>query len=144
MKKSEKLSNPSLPKQKLALSIGNYGCYFSCLCRIAEKLTGKDIDILEAFGSCKNSGWINDDCYVKNPDKIIEFLSGKKASTVKTNNLNCALKENAFAVGCYKWNAHSHFVLLDKTKKVEYDPLGASNTVKNGRLDSLRVITIAG
>ena len=31
-----------------------------------------------------------------------------------------------------------HFVQLDKTKKVIFDPLGKSNTVTNGKLESMR------
>ena len=39
--------------------------------------------------------------------------------------------------GRYVWKG-GHFVVLSKTKVVTYDSFGKSNTVKNGRLDSMR------
>lgn len=39
--------------------------------------------------------------------------------------------------GKYVWK-YSHFVLLDKNKNVIFDSLGQSNTVKNGKLESMR------
>lgn len=39
--------------------------------------------------------------------------------------------------GKYVWK-YGHFVVLNKTKKVTCDPMGVSNTVKNGKLESMR------
>ena len=39
--------------------------------------------------------------------------------------------------GKYVWK-YGHFVVLDKFKKVIFDSFGISNTVKNGKLESLR------
>lgn len=39
--------------------------------------------------------------------------------------------------GRYVWK-YGHFVVLNKTKKVTLDPMGVSNTVKNGKLESMR------
>ena len=39
--------------------------------------------------------------------------------------------------GKYMWK-YGHFVVLDKFKKVIFDSFGISNTVKNGKLESLR------
>ena len=43
----------------------------------------------------------------------------------------------AFVIGKYMWHT-GHFVLIDKNKKVIFDPLGESYTVKNGALQSMR------
>lgn len=41
-------------------------------------------------------------------------------------------------IGCYRWKG-THFVVLDRqTLEVVFDPLGKSNTVRNGFLDTLR------
>ena len=39
--------------------------------------------------------------------------------------------------GKYVWKG-GHFVVLNKSKSIICDPMGKSNTVKNGRLDSMR------
>ncbi len=39
--------------------------------------------------------------------------------------------------GKYVWK-YGHFVVLNKTKKVTCDPMEVSNTVKNGKLESMR------
>lgn len=39
--------------------------------------------------------------------------------------------------GKYVWKG-GHFVVLNKTKKVTFDSFGVSNTVKNGKLESMR------
>lgn len=39
--------------------------------------------------------------------------------------------------GRYVWKG-GHFVVLTKSKSILCDPMGKSNTVKNGRLDSMR------
>ena len=39
--------------------------------------------------------------------------------------------------GRYVWKG-GHFVVLTKSKSISCDPMGKSNTVKNGRLDTMR------
>lgn len=39
--------------------------------------------------------------------------------------------------GKYMWK-YGHFVVLDKFKTVKFDSFGISNTVKNGKLESMR------
>lgn len=39
--------------------------------------------------------------------------------------------------GKYVWKG-GHFVVLNKSKKVTFDSYGTSNTVKNGKLDTMR------
>ena len=34
--------------QDLANCVGTDGCYFICLCAVAEKITGKEIDVLRS------------------------------------------------------------------------------------------------
>ena len=39
--------------------------------------------------------------------------------------------------GCYVWKG-GHFVVLTKSKSIAFDSFGISNTVKNGKLDTMR------
>lgn len=139
----KKLQNPNnIFKQKTALAIGKCGCYFSCIIKIAEKITGSSIDIIDAFYQCNKKGWIDYECFVKNPDKILSFMTGKKIYVSKTNDTQYKPNDNEIVIGCFKWNKYSHFVVLNSDKKIEYDPLENSNTAKNGTLESLRIIKI--
>lgn len=140
LKKLQNLNK--LPKQKIALVLGNSGCYFLSLIKIAEKITNSNIDIIQAFSDCVQKGWITSECYVNNPDLIITFFTGLKSKILKKSNVNYIAKENDYVIGCFKWQQFSHFVLLDKNNKVAYDPLDKSNVCKYGELDSLRVIEI--
>lgn len=45
--------------------------------------------------------------------------------------------EVLFVFGCYRWKG-THFVNIDKKLNVTHDPLGSSNTVRNGALVSTR------
>lgn len=45
--------------------------------------------------------------------------------------------EVKFVLGFYKWKG-GHFVELNKNKEVIYDSMGQSNTVKNGKLYTMR------
>ena len=39
--------------------------------------------------------------------------------------------------GKYAWKG-GHFVIINKSKRITFDSMGESNTVKNGKLDSMR------
>lgn len=43
----------------------------------------------------------------------------------------------AFVFGKYVYNG-GHFVVINKSKKVTFDSFGTSNTVKNGKLETMR------
>ena len=137
-----------IPEQKLALAIGNNGCYFTCLIYLAESLTGQNYDLIDEFNFCcqkidaNNVAWITENGYVNRPDLILAHYLNKRIGVIKTNNLKYVPSNNDYFIGCYKWNGGSHFVYLNKELKVLFDPLGKSNTVKNGKLESLRVITV--
>jgi hypothetical protein len=54
-----------------------YGCYFFSLGRIAEKLTHGELtnyQIWEAYVVAVSEAWMDEDCFVKSPQKIIKFF----------------------------------------------------------------------
>lgn len=139
--------------QKIAKIIGEYGCYFCSIVFLAENITGKKIDVIRAFEKYNEKKWIDDDCYINCPDQVLldllreNSLKSINAVTVrKETNTAYFPKNNEFLIGCFEWKTtmktYSHFVNIDQNKAVMNDPLGSSNTVKNGLLKSLRVFTI--
>ena len=55
-----------------------YGCYFFCLGYIAEKACGKGKlepeDIWETYTLGCGEGWIEEDCFIISPQKVIEHF----------------------------------------------------------------------
>ncbi|MCQ2577570.1 MAG: DUF261 domain-containing protein [Treponema sp.] len=148
----------AIPVQQIAKTIGEFGCYFSSLVYIAEQESGKKIDLIRAFDKYnkkKTCGvqWVEDDCFINRPDLVLLDLlkeNGVPVNSVtvrKETDVNYHPKTNEVLVGCYEWKStmktYSHFVNVDNGKRVVNDPIGSSNTVKNGVLRSLRVFTIS-
>jgi len=153
-----------IPVQKIAKVLGDTGCYFSSIVYLAENILKVKVDIIRyffVFNKTKTSNgkqWIEDDCYMNRPDlvllnilqqEIIKNGLNKVVNSVNVQNvkdIKYTPKNNEYLIGCYEWKAtghtYSHFVVLDSKKNVIYDPLGESNTVKNGKLVSLRVFEL--
>jgi hypothetical protein len=105
----------------------------------AESVTGKDYDIISEFANMMSRKWIDSDCYCSRPDLILRNYTGKAYSVAKTTATKANAEKADFVIGYYKWNSYGHFVVMDKNLNVVFDPLENSNTVKNGKLDSLRI-----
>lgn len=127
--------------QSFFLSAGSFACYAFCIIRLAEKITGTDIDVMSALQAGIDKGFIrfDEDClsspnnfYVLEPAKFLEYLSGWKCN-VKKEAVDYKPKDGELCVQCWKRLKSTHFRLPD------WDPLENSQTVKYGALDSLRV-----
>lgn len=67
-----------------------------------------------------------------------EFFALSVRYDGKHHSADEAIPSNvAFVFGRYVFKS-GHFVQLDKSKKVIFDSLGKSNTVKNGKLETMR------
>lgn len=149
------------PMQKIANVIGESGCYFLCLCYVVFCITGVPVDPIyyyNRFTKEKHDGkaLMDLDCYLNFPAIVLsEMLRTEIAkhginfkfesiNITKEYNLLYYPKSNQLLIGYYEnevtMKIYGHFVNVDNDKKVENDPLGESNTVKNGKLKSLRVI----
>ena len=135
-----------LYKQKLALALGEEGCYFFSLLYIAEQELGRDFDSIGTFDYAMRQGWVASDCYMGNPAGMMTSLLGRRCSISKSWDFGYQLKENEWEVRCYQrvttGTTYYHFVVVDKDGTVVYDPLGDSNTVKYGKPYSRRILTI--
>lgn len=113
--------------------IANYGCYFICLVKAANK----DLNnILFYYDEALRKGLIDEDCYIKDPVKLLKMLGREDINTVvKSDTIDFPSK---IVVVMYEWKNYTHFCLLHSDEKL-FDPLGDSNTVKYGKMKSFRL-----
>lgn len=125
-----------------AKQIYEYGCYFMSLLYVRSipysEVATLD-ELLMYYNTFIDRGWMDPDCYVKDPCAILRYLTGKKYMVVK----DTALDPNAnIVIG--RWynpatNFH-HFVVMDRNNnKVVWDSLGYSVTVADGIVESYRL-----
>jgi len=130
------------PRQRLMETLGATGCYFLSIIRAAEKIMDRRIDAIDAFIFSKNKGWVGSDCFVYNPKLVLSYLTLMNWTMVKESP-NYKLVPGEVVIYRYErattLKTYGHFVLAGFDGAVEYDPLGDSQTVMNGKLVSMRV-----
>lgn len=121
-------------EQKICKILGESGCYFFCLLHYV----GKENDALSIYKKVVDIGWMDPDCYVKDPCAILRYLTGKSYTVVKDTVLDP--KANII-IGLWHNPATSfrHFVVMDSNNNVVWDSLGDSSTVRDGYLESYRL-----
>jgi hypothetical protein len=128
--------------QKIAEIMGKDGCYIFSLVYLAEKVTRKNVDALDVYRQALELGYIEADCYVKEPVKLMEMMTGTKWAMAKGLNTYIT-KKDEYEILRFEYtegrSTIGHFVCGDGTGKVEYDPYGDSKTVRTGRLVSKRI-----
>lgn len=124
--------------QKKCYEIGKSGCYFLSILRQAEIITGRTYNPIEEYEKSLEKNYIGEDCFVKQPAKILSDLTGMNF-TVSKQNKNYALEKNEYEVLYFVNDATGHFVLGDGKGNVLFDPYGKSKTVKEGAIESKRV-----
>ena len=60
--------------QDFIKSMGEEGCLFLSLIQAAEKETGKEFDIVKEALYCLKCGWIREDFYCNDSEKILSYL----------------------------------------------------------------------
>ena len=121
--------------QDLANCVGTDGCYFICLCAVAEKITGKEIDVLrsawEAIGlklvdyDLKRPRAYKNKMFVFDADKVLEMLGCDGYYIEKVDAL--PKDYDGYYIVRYTLEGSTHFILPD------YNSITYSNTVANGR-----------
>ena len=124
-----------------AKQIYDYGCYFMSLLYVRKvpytELTSLD-ELLKYYIIFVSKGWMDFDCYVKDPCAILRYLTGKSYTVVKDAVLD---PKASIIIGLWHnpaTNFH-HFVVMDSNNNVTYDPLGDSITVADGVIKSYRL-----
>lgn len=121
-------------EQKICRILGESGCYFFCLLHSV----GKENDALNIYKKVVDIGWMDEDCYIKDPCAILKYLTGKKYTVVKDTALDPSAD---IIIGLWHnpaTNLH-HFVIMDSNNNVVWDSLGHSTTVADGSIESYRL-----
>lgn len=108
------------------------GCYFFCLAYCAGV---HDLDLIERVyreantkGFCKNA-------WVESPDDVL-YLFGADLQKFWASNPSDAIDGDQI-IAEYDFGTYSHFVVVDKSSNVVYDPMGKDSydeAIKSCRL----------
>ena len=119
--------------QKELEMIGKYGCGFLC---VLQRFNISELEIISKYREVVERGIMDSECYVKDWAKLFEYLSPVPAKYRVEKSYD--LKPCDFYIE-YWYNPKTklhHFTLKD------WDPLGFSNTVKDGTIESYRLVWI--
>lgn len=120
--------------------IYDYGCYFLSLLYVSNIPYSEPAnldEILMYYDTFVSKGWMDPDCYVKDPCSILRYLTGK-TYTVKKDTV---LDPNAnIIIGLWHNPTTNlrHFVVMNSKNNVVWDSLGHSTTVADGYIESYR------
>lgn len=115
--------------QTVLKNCGEEGCHFLTLCSIIEEVIHKPLDLIEVIWFCKRQNIIEDDFYVNDGLKLLNYYTNKKWSRVETT-ITPTLKENEFLEVIY-YNKKTE---LFHYRRKEFDTLSFSKTVKEGKV----------
>lgn len=124
-----------------AKQIYDYGCYFMSLLYVRNTPYSEPTtldDLLRYYDLFISNGWMDPDCYVKDPCAILKYLTGKKYTVKK----DAALDPSA-SITIGRWYNPTtnlrHFVVMDRYNTVVWDSLVDSGTVRDGFVESYRL-----
>ena len=112
--------------QDIYKALGYYGCLLLCYLHEANI----KVDITKYFNELVEFDIIDEDCYVKDANRLLKYFGSDKRVTRGFNpNGNTIVKFVTLT------SKEGHFVIIDKNKKIVYNTLENSNCVKNGFID---------
>ena len=130
--------------QSLCKNIGDYGCLALCYLYIACLLTNTEWDDIKAIATIKKAielGYLDDDCYVRDPCSLMHLAVGKKFDVSKTT-----IGHARSPYVCMKYTAgtRAHWCVWSVNSGLEWNSLDFSNCVANGQpqLDDVRDVVI--
>lgn len=144
--------------QCVAAFIGEAGCYFLCLLRLAEKFLGKFLDPFHFYILAVQGRYMRANCFLDQPADFLSILIGGHWRMLKAGDgkdsagnaydlpLSYKLAADELEIDRYeraevaagKTTLIAHFVVSDGVT-VEWDPYGTSRTVRDGKLVSKRI-----
>lgn len=106
------------------------GCYFLCICKMAERYMNKEVDVVNVAQVAMEHGWIYRDFTVQKPDSIFSYLTGRRPIVSMTEQK----PDCEYYVECW-YNSRTQFTHF---KLPDWDSLTNSVTVKEGKITSYR------
>ena len=122
--------------------IKDYGCLFLCFAYKSPLIFEGDLGVLalnKIWKEAVKKRYISKNDEILEHEKLAnEFFALDVIYDGKHRTAEEEIPENvSFVFGKFVWK-FGHFVVLDKNKKVVFDSLGDSFSVKNGKLESMR------
>ena len=135
--------------QSLYLSAGNYGCYLFCLINVAEEYLGSSFIVEDVIEQCIDKGFIKfnklnyndpDNFYVKEPARVLEYLTGVKWDVRKVYDIDYKKETGEYIIEFWSKDngATGHFARINRG----YNSLQKSYSVDKGKIHSLRVCKV--
>lgn len=125
--------------QKKCSVLGKSGCLLFCYAYVGEI---DELRIITSFNLLRKSKIIDDECYIKDAEKLFEFF--RVPAKVRKAAPEEAPKNLPYVA---YWKAaetkEGHFVVM-KNNNVIYDPNGTSINVAKGKVENIRIVTIKG
>ena len=129
------------PRQKIMKVLGESGCYFLSLVELAEEIGQNRIDAVEVYEKATKNGWMDDEATMMYPASVLSFMTGLKFS-VEKQSTDYVTNETDYEILVFQNGNYTHFVLGNGSGGVKYDPLGNSNTVRNGAIVGKRIFSL--
>ena len=132
--------------------IQKYGCLFKCIGHYSKK----DISIEEQniiwdilvrqgviTGDLNWDGDVDDadESIILDHNKVAEALGAELTYLDKHFPPETEIPSDCVAIGAFRWRG-IHFACINNDKTVSYDPTPNSNSVKYGKLESIRLYKI--
>lgn len=125
--------------QTIARKLGESGCYFLALLHLANR----DNDAIGLYKQAVTAGVMDEDCYIKDPARLLSLISGGNWS-VRHAPATYATLGHEWEILRYERKTtvktYAHFVVGDGRGQCVYDPLDNALTVSQGQLVSKRII----
>ncbi len=90
--------------------------------------------LIKTLGVAIEKGYISEEGYVRDADKLIFLATGKKVKV-----LYSSVNNGKVCAANFKCGANNHWVLVDANDNVVYNPLEYSNCVENGEIVEYRI-----
>lgn len=112
--------------QDIYLSLGNYGCLLLCYLSEADIR----VDITRYFNKLVELEIIDDDCYIKDANRLLKFFGSEKR-VVRGFNPN----GNTIVMFRTATSNDGHFVVINENREIVFNSLENSKCVTNGFID---------
>ena len=128
---------------------GEASCYALCIIKLAERITGKHIEPIDALlkGIEPRSIYYNykapddpNNFFVNDPAAFLRLLTGKRVTVRKSDDTNYMPGLNEYIVE--RWERPTPKMIYSHFKLPDWDSLRNSQTVKLGKRVSLRIFRV--
>lgn len=109
--------------QDIYLSLGNYGCLLLSYLHEANI----NVDIAKYFDELVELDIIDNECYVKDADRLLKFFGSDK-------RVARGINYEGNIIVPYKYLNNEHFVIVDENKNIVFNSLKNSQCVRLGEI----------